>query len=56
MVVNDKTVSYQGQTYSISALAQLLTGSKYSLAGLRYFKYKGEWLNDIRHSKDKPME
>ena len=40
---------YQGQLYSLSALAQLLTGSKYSVAGPRYFKYKGEWLNDIRH-------
>ena len=48
-VVDDKTVSYQGQTYSLSSLAQLLTGSKYSVAGPRYFKYKGEWLNDIRH-------
>ena len=45
----DKTVSYQGQSYSLSSLAQLLTGSKYSVAGPRYFKYKGEWLNDIRH-------
>ena len=48
-VVDDKTVSYQGQSYSLSSLAQLLTGSKYSVAGPRYFKYKGEWLNDIRH-------
>lgn len=42
-VVDDKTVSYQGQVYSLSALAQLLTGSKYSVAGPRYFKYRGEW-------------
>ena len=33
---------------SLSTLAQLLTGSKYPVAGPRYFKYKGEWLNDIR--------
>ena len=37
-VVDDKQV-----------LAQILTGSKWSVAGPRYFKYKGEWLNDIRH-------
>lgn len=49
MVVDDKMVEYQGQTFSLSALAQLLTGSRYSVAGPRYFKYKGEWLNDIRH-------
>ncbi len=48
-VIDDKTVDYQGQTYSLSALAQLLTGNKYSAASPRYFKYKGEWLNDIRH-------
>ena len=48
-VVDDKQVEYQGQKYSLSALAQILTGSKWSVAGPRYFKYKGEWLNDIRH-------
>ena len=48
-VVDDKQVEYQGQKYSLSALAQLLSGSKWSVAGPRYFKYKGEWLNDIRH-------
>lgn len=47
-IVDDKTVSYQGQIYSLSALAQLLTGSKYSVAGPRYFKYRGEWLNDVQ--------
>lgn len=48
-VVDDKQVEYQGQKYSLSALAQLLTGSKWPVAGPRYFKYNGEWLNDIRH-------
>lgn len=47
-VVGDKTVEYEGQTYSLSALAKLLLNSKYPVAGPRYFKYKGEWLNDIR--------
>ena len=48
-VVDDKQVEYQGQKYSLSALDQILTGSKWPVAGPRYFKYKGEWLNDIRH-------
>ena len=48
-VVDDKQVEYHGQKYSLSALAQILTGSKWPVAGPRYFKYKGEWLNDIRH-------
>ena len=47
-VVGDKTVEYKGKQYSLSSLAQLLTGNKYALAGPRFFKYKGEWLNDIR--------
>ena len=54
-VLDDKTVRYQGQRYSLSALTQLLTGSQYSVAGPRYFKYKGEWLNDIRHRLERPQ-
>ena len=38
---------------SLTALAKLLTGKQYSIAGPKYFKYKGEWLNDIRHRLDK---
>lgn len=34
---------------SLTALAKLLTGKQYSIAGPKHFKYKGEWLNDIRH-------
>ena len=26
-----------------------LTGVKSAIAGPKYFKYKGEWLNSIRH-------
>lgn len=46
--MDDKQVEYQGQQYSLFALAQLLTGSKW-FADPRYFKYNGEWLNDIPH-------
>lgn len=48
VVADDKSVKYQGQRYSLSALAQMLSGSRYSVAGPRYFKYKGEYLNDLR--------
>ena len=34
---------------SLTALAKLLSGIKYSIAGPKFFKYNGEWLNDIRH-------
>ena len=48
VVVDDKAVEYQGKKYSLSALATELPGSKHGVAGPRYFKYKGEWLNTIR--------
>ena len=48
-VVDDRTVIYQGENLSLSALAQRLTGKKYSIAGPCFFKYKGEWLNNLRH-------
>lgn len=48
VVVDDKTVEYQGRKLSLSALATELTGGKWSVAGPRYFKYNGEWLNVLR--------
>lgn len=49
MVVDDRNIEYNGEIMSLTALAKLLTGKKYTIAGPKYFKYKGEWLNDIRH-------
>lgn len=48
-VVDDRNVEYNGETMSMTALAKLLSGKKYAIAGPKYFMYKGEWLNDIRH-------
>ena len=49
-VLDDKNVEYKGKPYSLSALAALILGKDGSagVAGPRYFKYKGEWLNDRR--------
>lgn len=47
-VVSERHVEYNGTTLSLTALAKLLTGKKYAIAGPRFFKYRGEWLNDIR--------
>lgn len=47
-VVSDKTVEYQGREYSLTALAQELTHSRYNLAGPRFFRYHEELLNEIR--------
>lgn len=49
MVVDDRNVDYNGETMSLTALAKLLSGKQYEIAGPKFFKYKDEWLNDIRH-------
>lgn len=46
-VVSDNKVEFEGKTMTLTALAKLLTGQKH-IAGPKYFKYKGKWLNDIR--------
>ena len=51
-VLNDREVRYDGRTWSLSALAQKLTGCQYSVAGPRYFKYQGQWLNDLRKNSN----
>ncbi len=48
-VVDDKHVKYNDEIWSLTALAKHLTGNNNALAGPKYFKYKGEWLNTIRH-------
>lgn len=47
-VLSEKTVEFEGTEYSLTALAKKLTGISYALAGPKYFKYKGEMLNEIR--------
>lgn len=47
-VADDKSVEFEGKLWSLSALAAELSHSKYSVQGPRYFKYQGEWLNEIR--------
>ena len=49
IVVDDKHVAFDGKTWSMTSLAKYLIGTKKPLAGPEYFKYKGEWLNTIRH-------
>ena len=47
-VINDKEVRYHNKNWSLSALAQNLGSFKYFVAGPRYFKFKGQWLYEIR--------
>ena len=50
-VLDEKTVDYKGKSFTLSGLAALLLGKSSSagVAGPRFFKYKGESLNDLRH-------
>lgn len=48
-VVDYKHICYNGEIWSLSALAKHFTGAKWTPQGPKYFKYKGEWLNAIRH-------
>ena len=48
VVVDNKHIRYNDEIYTLTSLATKLLESKYSVAGPSYFKYKGEWLNDIR--------
>lgn len=48
-VVDDRLVEYNGETMSLTALAKLVSGIKYSIPDPKFFKYNGEALNDIRH-------
>ena len=48
VVVDDKQVEYNGENWSLSALARMLLNSRWPVAGPRYFKYKGELLYILR--------
>lgn len=48
-VKDDRHVEYDGKRWSMTSLAKHFTGLRNGVAGPRYFKYKGKWLNDIRH-------
>ena len=48
-VVDDKHVEYGDERWSLTGLAKYLLGITKAIAGPKYFKYNGEWLNTIRH-------
>lgn len=47
-VVDEKHVEHNDQLCTLTAVARELIGQSYHIAGPRYFKYNGEWLNEIR--------
>lgn len=50
VIVDDKHVEYDNQTWTLTGLASYFIGKK-KIAGPDFFKYKGRWLNDIRREK-----
>lgn len=48
VVVDDRRIEYNGETTSVSALAQKLKGFEHPVQGTLWFKYQGEKLTDIR--------
>ncbi len=54
-VVDNKRVEFDNELWSLSALATKLLGSKWGVAGPKYFKCNGEWLNDIREKKQNKL-
>ena len=52
-VVDDNHVEYNGETWAMSPLAAFFTGRTTNVQGTVYFKYNGEWLNDIRQRFEK---
>ena len=51
-VVDDRHVEYEGQTTSLSALAQMLLGVKHAVQGSIFFTYNGKLLRDLRIEKE----
>lgn len=53
IVVDNRHIFYDGQTTSLSALAQSLKGFKFAPQGPTYFKYENETLADRRNRMEK---
>lgn len=53
VVVDDRHIEYDGQTTSLSALAQQLKGTEYPQQGTVWFTYNGVRLDDLRKQMEK---
>ena len=54
-VVDDRHIEYEGETTSVSALAQKLKGFSHPVQGTLWFTYHGERLSDRRDRLDPPQ-
>ncbi len=55
-VISDRKVRYEDNDYSLSALANILTGKETALQGPIYFTYEGEILDDLRKKAEADAE
>lgn len=55
-VIDDRHIEYDGETTSLSALAQKLKGFTHPVQGTLWFTYNGERLSDIRDRIDPPQK
>lgn len=55
IVIDDRHIEYNGETTSVSALAQELKGFTHPVQGTLWFTYQGKRLVDIRDSIDPPQ-
>lgn len=53
IVIDDRHIEYEGETTSVSALAQKLKGFAHPVQGTLWFEYKGKKLVDIRNEYEK---
>lgn len=51
VVVDEKHVEYNGETWTLTSLAKELLGTTSHTPGPNYFVYKGKKINDIRREK-----
>ena len=51
-VVDDRRIEYNGETTSVSALAQRIKKFDHPVQGTLWFTYQGKRLNDIREEKE----
>ena len=48
-VVNERKVEYDNKEMYLTGLAKILLGKRVGICGPRYFTYKGERLDEVRH-------
>lgn len=55
IVIDDRRIEWNGETTSLSALAQQLKGFTHAVQGTLWFSYNGVVLNDLRNAMEKQL-